>query len=91
MTLSGSPAAIAAIASRPAVVLRADRPRPAAAWQPDTIVGTRLEVSLVVDGAALAGYVAAPNGRPRITVAVGGRTVRAELNPKSLCKVQQNG
>jgi hypothetical protein len=43
-------------------------------------------VTLVVDGAVLAGYTVPERDRPRVTIAAGGRTVTAELNPKSLRK-----
>jgi hypothetical protein len=43
-------------------------------------------VTLMVDGAVLAGYTVPEGARPRIVIAARGRTVTAELNPKSLRK-----
>jgi hypothetical protein len=45
-----------------------------------------LKVTLVVDGTVLADYTVPERDRPRVTIAAGGRTVTAELNPKSLRK-----
>jgi hypothetical protein len=58
-------------------------PRPGA---PLRLSGKTIKVTLVVDGAVLAGYTVPEGARPRIVSATGGRTVTAELNPKSMLK-----
>ena len=48
-----------------------------------------LKLTAVLDPTVVAG-IPAPNGQPRVPVAIvcGGRVIRAELNAKSLRKVQ---
>jgi hypothetical protein len=85
-TLTAPPAARAAIAARPAVAPKTVHHVPPKPGGRLRLTAKAFKVTLVVDGTVLADYTVPERDRPRVTIAAGGRTVTAELNPKSLKK-----
>ena len=62
-----------------------DAARPVA--RPGQLLAKTIKVTIVLDPAAVGALAMAENGsRPRINIAVAGRTLSAELNPKTLRK-----
>ena len=86
MTLTAPAAAWAAVAARPAAAPKTVHRVPPRPGAPLRLAARALKVAVVVDPAALVGFVPADGGRVPIVINVDGRTVKGELNPKSVKK-----